>query len=198
MAESLRDRKKAATMRHVQAVAMDLFDERGFEAVKVEDVAAAAEVSPSTVYRYFGTKEGLVLHDEHDDLLFGAVAEALDEHDVWSVADQALSLIDHDHFRRDAELTLRRTRLWFDTPTLRTATFAVVDRWIDDLTEMVLNSPHHDYAPDEARIRMASLLWGLVAAIECWHRAGAEGSLGDYLREKLALLTPAGTAPPTT
>ncbi|WP_432559778.1 TetR/AcrR family transcriptional regulator [Granulicoccus sp. GXG6511] len=191
MAESLRDRKKAATMRHVQLVAIDLFEERGFNAVRVEEIAAAADVSPSTVYRYFGTKEGLVIHDEHDDLLFEAVEEALAEHSLQEVADQALALIDHDHFRRDAELTLRRTKLWFDVPTVRAAALVSVDRWVDDLTGMVLASPHHDYAPDEARIRVASLLWGLIAAIECWYRAGAEGSLGDYLRARLTLVSPA-------
>lgn len=193
MAGSLRDRKRTATMHRIQEIAVDMFEHHSFDAVRIEQVAEAAEVSPSTIYRYFGTKEGLVLHDEHDDLLLGAVADALEEHDLWTVADQALALIDHDHFRRDADLTLRRTKLWFDNPTLRAASFPAVDGWIDQLTRMVLASPHHDWEPDEARVVVAGLLWALVTAIECWYRGGAEGSLGDYLRRMLAVASGAST-----
>lgn len=190
MAGSLRDRKKAATMHRIQEIAVDLFEHRSFDAVRIEEIADRAEVSPSTIYRYFGTKEGLVLHDEHDDLLLSAVADALADDDLWEVADQAIALIDHDHFRRDAEMTLRRTKLWFDNPALRAALFPAVEGWVDQLTDMVLTSPHHDYEADEARVVVASLLWGLVTAIECWYRGGAEGSLGDYLRRMLTVVRP--------
>ena len=60
----LRERKRVATMRRVQAVAMDLFEGRGFAEVTVEEIAAAAEVGPATVYRHFGTKEGIVRWDK--------------------------------------------------------------------------------------------------------------------------------------
>ncbi len=186
MAGSLRDRKKAATMHRIQEIAVDMFEHRSFDAVRIEQIAEAAEVSPSTIYRYFGTKEGLVLQDEHDDVLRDALADAFQEHNLWAVADQALALIEHDHFRRDAEMTLRRTKLWFDNPTLRAASFPVVDTWIDELTTMVLDSPHHDFEPAEARVVVASLIWGLVTAIESWYRGGAEGSLGEYLRRMIA------------
>ncbi|MDO5683473.1 MAG: TetR family transcriptional regulator [Propionibacteriaceae bacterium] len=185
MAGSLRDRKKAATMHRVQEIAVDLFERWGFDAVRIEQIAEAAEVSPSTIYRYFGTKEGLVLLDEHDDVLRDALSDALAENHLWAVADQALALIEHDHFRRNAEMTLRRTKLWFDNPTLRAASFTFVDHWIDELTTMVRASPHHDFGPSEARVVVASLIWGLVTAIECWYTEGAEGSLGDYLRTML-------------
>ncbi|WP_425310218.1 TetR/AcrR family transcriptional regulator [Ammonicoccus fulvus] len=186
MAASLRDRKKAATMHRIQEIAVDMFEHRSFDAVRIEQIAEAAEVSPSTIYRYFGTKEGLVLQDEHDDVLRDSLADAFTEHNLWAVADQALALIEHDHFTRDAEMTLRRTKLWFDNPTLRAASFPVVDTWIDELTTMVLDSPHHDFEPDEARIVVASLIWGLVTAIESWYRGGADGSLGAYLRRMIA------------
>lgn len=53
-------------MRRIQQVALDLFDERGYRNVTVERVATEAGVSPSSIYRYFGTKEMLVLYDEYD------------------------------------------------------------------------------------------------------------------------------------
>ncbi|MEU6890597.1 TetR family transcriptional regulator [Streptomyces sp. NPDC046557] len=57
----LRESKKLRTRHHLAATALELFLERGFDAVSVADVAAAAEVSKPTLFRYFPTKEDLVL-----------------------------------------------------------------------------------------------------------------------------------------
>ncbi|MEU3312170.1 TetR family transcriptional regulator [Streptomyces sp. NPDC006656] len=57
----LRESKKLRTRRHLAATALELFLERGFDAVSVADVAAAAEVSKPTLFRYFPSKEDLVL-----------------------------------------------------------------------------------------------------------------------------------------
>jgi AcrR family transcriptional regulator len=58
--EGLRERKKRRTRAAIAAAAMQLFTERGFEAVTVADVARAAEVSEKTVFNYFPAKEDLV------------------------------------------------------------------------------------------------------------------------------------------
>ena len=51
----LRERKKAAAIRRIQEVAVAQFEEHGFDAVTIEQIAEHAEVSPSSIYRYFGT-----------------------------------------------------------------------------------------------------------------------------------------------
>ncbi|SEF57909.1 DNA-binding transcriptional regulator, AcrR family [Nonomuraea solani] len=61
---SLRERKKAKTRALIQKEALRLFREQGYTATKVEQIAEAAEVAPSTVFRYFPTKEDLVLVDQ--------------------------------------------------------------------------------------------------------------------------------------
>ncbi|MFE9633489.1 TetR family transcriptional regulator [Streptomyces sp. NPDC006463] len=57
----LRENKKLRTRHRLAATALELFLERGFDAVSVADVAAAAEVSKPTLFRYFPSKEDLVL-----------------------------------------------------------------------------------------------------------------------------------------
>lgn len=57
----LRERKKIATRRSIAAVALDLALRDGPDQVTVDDIAAAAEVSPRTVFNYFGTKDEAIL-----------------------------------------------------------------------------------------------------------------------------------------
>ena len=57
----------------IQAVSVALFEDRGFENVTVEEVASQSQVSPSTLYRYFGTKESLVVWDDLDRLMEAAL-----------------------------------------------------------------------------------------------------------------------------
>jgi AcrR family transcriptional regulator len=68
----LRERKKAKTRAALQQQALRLFRERGYEATTVDEIADAAEVSSSTFFRYFPTKEDVVLYDALDPLLFEA------------------------------------------------------------------------------------------------------------------------------
>ena len=73
----LRERKKLETRRHIADTAARLFGERGFEAVTVDEVAEAADVSKKTVFNYFPTKEDLVfdLVDERNEDLVRTIRD---------------------------------------------------------------------------------------------------------------------------
>jgi len=65
-APSRRDQRTQETRRMIRETAVSLFEERGYDVVKVEEIAAAAGVSHMTVFRHFPTKSALVFYDEYD------------------------------------------------------------------------------------------------------------------------------------
>ncbi|AQW53036.1 TetR/AcrR family transcriptional regulator [Streptomyces violaceusniger] len=71
----LRERKKIKTRQAIRRTALRLFAEQGYEATPVDRIAAAADVSTSTVFRYFPAKEDIVLTDEYDALMAEAIRE---------------------------------------------------------------------------------------------------------------------------
>lgn len=73
---SLRERKKQLTYRAVADAAVAMFLERGFDKVSVAEVAAAADISKPTLFRYFPAKEDLALHRfaDHEDAFARTVA----------------------------------------------------------------------------------------------------------------------------
>lgn len=64
-----RARKKAATRQALADAALDLFFERGFDAVGVKDIADAADVSVATLFKHFPNKESLVFDDDQSEEL---------------------------------------------------------------------------------------------------------------------------------
>lgn len=71
----LRARKKARTRAAIRGHALALFRQQGYRQTTIEQIAAAAEVSPATFFRYFPTKEDVVLQDDFDVISVGALRE---------------------------------------------------------------------------------------------------------------------------
>jgi len=69
----LRERKKAKTRSGIQHEAMRLFRIQGYGNTTIEQIAEAADVSPSTFFRYFPSKEDVILTDDYDPLIIDAI-----------------------------------------------------------------------------------------------------------------------------
>lgn len=59
---SRREQQKQARRQHIFHIALELFEARGFDAVTVEEIAAAADIAKGTFFNYFPTKEAVLLH----------------------------------------------------------------------------------------------------------------------------------------
>lgn len=198
----LRARKKAATMHRIQMVALSLFDEHGFDAVTIEQVAAAAEVSPSTVYRYFSTKEGLVVHDEYDDRVLQLVGHYLGEGMRLSeVLSCTLDDVWQGHFDVHGELSLRRTRWAFEVPSIQAAVSLEINKQVDDIARVLERSGRWSF--HRARVISSAVVWAVVAVLRSWFEAGGQGDLRRQFDEVIDWLAraeptgPAGATGPT-
>lgn len=115
----LRERKKAKTRAAIREAAMSLFEEQGYSATTVEQIAEAAEVSPSTFFRYFPSKEDVVLTDDFDPLLVASIlAQPAEVHPV-DAAIVALSELFHGLTPAALAAEARRQRLFQTVPELR-------------------------------------------------------------------------------
>ena len=115
----LRERKKAKTRAAIQAHALRLFAEHGYHATTVEQIADAAEVSPSTFFRYFPTKEDVVFHDELDPKLLAALTEQPAELSTLAAIRRSMRDVFASLSESEAALELQRHDLARTVPELR-------------------------------------------------------------------------------
>jgi AcrR family transcriptional regulator len=182
---SLRERKKDRTRRTLQAEAVRLFAEQGFQATTIEEIAAAAEVAPRTFFRYFPTKEEVVFWSEHQPMLAGFVA-ARPDHEP---AAQALrrGLVDGlaSFYEQDRERLLERSKL-----ACRTA--ALQPRWRQQQADLaagmaqILADRLGVRADDlEVRAIAAAIAAALFVAIEDWQAHDGREDLRGLIERAL-------------
>jgi len=133
----LRERKKARTRATIQREALRLFQRDGYAATSVEAIAAAAEVSPSTFFRYFPTKEDVVLSDFMDKSTVERFVEAPAE---YSLAEALAYAVEHGIAampEEDFQLEHLRNQLIRDVPELRRGMLAEMMRPMELLAEAI-------------------------------------------------------------
>lgn len=179
-APGLRERKKTRTRAAIRSAAFALIERHGYEHTTIEQIAEHAEVSPSTVLRYFPSKEDIVLPDPHGAVLLGLVrARPADEPwqlTVGHVLRQALDLAGTD------PVTARvRARLTQEVPAVRSRLTGALAATAREVAEAVASRAGR--APDDLEIRVhtVAVLSGLAEAYCWWAEHGMTDDLTALL-----------------
>ncbi|HEX8256720.1 MAG TPA: helix-turn-helix domain-containing protein [Allosphingosinicella sp.] len=184
----LRARKKLDSMRRAQAAAIRLFARRGFGGVSMEEVAAASDVSPASLYRYFGTKENLIIWDEDDDPLFDRVARHLRTMPPLQAFAAAIVEALGPSFETGREARSGRLRLIFREPALRSA-FRENGRLLAQGLARVFASGRAAAAPSLGDLALAAAAAAILeVAVERWATGGAETRLAQIISEAFECL----------
>lgn len=164
MNAGLRERKKLKTKATIQKEAMRLFLEKGFDATTVEEIAAAAEISPSTFFNYFPTKEEVVFEDELDPFVLAAFnAEPATEQPLTALRNAMTKVFRALSPGQDAMLR-QRVRLMASTPELRSAMLTQFADLVDQIAELVAGRAGLS-SKDFAVRNMAGALLGVMMSV---------------------------------
>jgi AcrR family transcriptional regulator len=117
--DSLRERKKARTRAAIRDHALRLFRENGYQRTTVEQIAAAAEVSPSTFFRYYPTKEDVVLQDDMDTRMIEALERQPADLKPLSAVRAAVRDAFASYTEADLEIISETTALSVSVPEIR-------------------------------------------------------------------------------
>jgi AcrR family transcriptional regulator len=190
--EGLRERKRRLTRQRISDVATILFGARGFDNVKVSDVADIVGVSEKTVYNYFPTKESLVLDwaDETVESLARVIRECPANESLTAAVVQEMKE-DMDRFDAVpddlAAFLPRFVKLIESTPALRAAWLEMYDRIVTVATEALAARAEVDPRDPEPMIAARALSGLGGVALESRVRWIEQGLRGAELRE--AVLT---------
>jgi len=153
MAVGLRERKKLKTKEAIHRAAMRLFAKRGYEETTVEQIAAAAEISPSTFFNYFPTKEDVVMLDIYDPIAVQMIKERPKSETLGVTFRRVLEGLDAI-FERDRELVLERGRIMLEVPELRGRLWDELERTQAFVIELL--SERTGRKPDDFELRVTA------------------------------------------
>ena len=158
---SLRERKKEKTLASVQETALRLFLKQGYENTTIEQIAEAAEISPSTFFRYFPTKGAVVLHDSLDPILIDALHSQPAKLNVVQALRRTLTTVFAEMPKERLARELQRGELIRTVPELRAAMLDEFARNIDMLSELI--AERKGLAADDIAVRtLAGAIIGVI------------------------------------
>ena len=187
---ALRERRRRRTAEDLERIALQLFARRGFRAVTVDEIAAAAEVSPRTFFRYFPAKEDVLLADvrRRVEQLHAALAERpATEAPMVAVRHAFLAMA--AAYDADREIALLWSGIVADTPELASRLSGLPSEYQAGVTELVATRLGVDAARDlRPRVIARATLSASFVAYEQWLAGGAKGRLTTLVAQALDIL----------
>ena len=174
----LRERKKLRTRAELSDAAFRLFAERGFDETTIEDIVEQVEVSPRTFFRYFDSKEDVVI-GFFDDLgleLRAMLATRPSDEPSFTALRAALgTLIDLYEERQDRVVAAKR--LAHETPSIRARLLDKHARWENGVTEELVTRGGDPSQEPQMRLLAAVALAAFSTAVSAWCTSGGRSDL---------------------
>ena len=189
LATNLRDRKKERTREALFDAAMVLFSERGFAGTTVDDLAAEAQVSRRTFFRYFPEKEAVVFPWDGERLTrFEAILgeASADEEPFDSIRRALLALA--DEYMDKAKDMLVQHQLIESAPQLLAYERKLDRRWEEALAAALGRGAHGAKQEREARILAGAMMGAIRATLAEWFAGGARADLAEMGQQALDLI----------
>jgi AcrR family transcriptional regulator len=189
----LRERHKTRTHTALRNAALELYVSRGFDATTVEDVAAAADVSPRTFFRYFATKSEVVVapYLELFDRWEAVVLAAPTGRPLLEVLQGASHLVT-DAYEQESEFWDRHHQAVTTDPDLRPVMLHtqahLQERATTALARRLRLDPRSDLRP---RILAAAAMAATGSAVAQWYAGGQRGDRGRLIDAAYGDIVPA-------
>ncbi|MDI6101253.1 TetR family transcriptional regulator [Actinoplanes sp. NEAU-A12] len=193
---SLWSRTRNAVHGEITRTAMELFLTRGFDATTIDEIAAAAGISRRSFFRYFGTKEDVVLGDliARGEEIRQALEARPDGEEPWTALCNALHSVKDTAYDDDTMLAI--FRMVHGTPSLRARSIEKHLQWQALLTPEVrrrLGADPADPFDVRADALVATVITCLDVAGEAWTRGDGAVSLEDLFDAAAAAVRPPGS-----
>jgi AcrR family transcriptional regulator len=187
IALGLRERKKQKTRESIQREAMRLIELQGYDQTTIEQIAAAVEISPSTFFNYFPTKEDVVLYDAYDPVLASLLLER-PAGEALSVSFRRVLEEMGGIFERDRDIILARGRLWFEVPALRARLWEEVERAQVLMSGLIAQRSGRDADDFETRVTVMVMVTAALEAMREWLRRDGKGSFVALVNQALEMV----------
>lgn len=173
--QGLRERKKLKTRESIQREAMRLIEKQGYDKTTIEQIAAAVEVSPSTFFNYFPSKEDVVLYDAYDPMI-GKLLLERPAGEPLSVAIRHVLEEMAGIFERDRDIILARARLWIVEPSLRARLWEELEKGQTFMSELIAHRSGREADDFEIRVTVMVIIMAAMEAMREWVRHDGKGS----------------------
>lgn len=184
----LRERKKLRTRVAIRKATYRLIAEQGYDATTIEQIAEAAEVSPSTVFRYFATKEDIVLTDEYDPIMEASLrSRPADEPPLLSVRVMMIESLS-SFIDMESEELRQRTRLMVEVPAIRARMTETMSDTAKILSQVLADRTGRSADDLQIRVFIAAVLGALREVTLYWGEQGQTGDLVAMINEALDTL----------
>jgi AcrR family transcriptional regulator len=190
----VRQRTRRAVRAELTLIAQELFTSRGYDQTTLDDFVAAAGLSKRTFFRYFTSKEDLVLgkYEVFGDALTEALAARPPDEPIWQSLRRAFDVV-ADHFDDPSHhaQAVAMEKMIHSTPALSAGEWERVSRLLGQLVAVVRErTGQHDPADPRPATITGAAMASVMATKTAWLATDQAHSFNDLLDQAMTTITP--------